>query len=142
MLGYWNRPEETREAFRGDWFLTGDRARADKDGYYWYEGRADDLMNAFGYRVAPEEVERTLAADPQVQEVAVTAVSAREGVSLITAFVVPADPETFDADRLAAYAAANLAEYKRPKVYEVLDQLPRTPSGKTRRAALRAGNLS
>jgi 4-hydroxybenzoate-CoA ligase len=142
MLGYWNRPEETRAAFRGDWFLTGDRARADRNGYYWYEGRADDLMNAFGYRVAPEEVERVLAADPQVQEVAVTAVSAREGVSLITAFVVPADPETFDADRLAAHAASSLAEYKRPKVYEVLDQLPRTPSGKTRRAALRAGNLS
>ncbi|GAB4512277.1 MAG: benzoate-CoA ligase family protein [Roseibium sp.] len=142
MLGYWNRPDETRAAFRGDWFLTGDRARADKDGYYWYEGRADDLMNAFGYRVAPEEVERVLAADPQVQEVAVTAVSTREGVSLITAFVVPADLETFDENRLAAHAAANLAEYKRPKVYEVLDQLPRTPSGKTRRAALRTRSLS
>jgi len=142
MLGYWNRPEETREAFRGDWFLTGDRARADRHGYYWYEGRADDLMNAFGYRVAPEEVERVLASDPQVQEVAVTAVSAREGISLITAFVVPADPASFDENRLAAHAAANLAEYKRPKVYRVLDQLPRTPSGKTRRAALRSGALS
>ena len=56
MLGYWDRPDETAAAFRAGWFLTGDRARADRDGYYWYEGRADDLMNAFGYRVAPEEV--------------------------------------------------------------------------------------
>ncbi len=64
MLGYWNRAEETAAAFRGDWFLTGDRARTDEDGYFWYEGRADDLMNAFGYRVAPEEVERVLAAGP------------------------------------------------------------------------------
>jgi len=137
MLGYWNRPEETRAAFRGDWFLTGDRARSDADGYYWYEGRADDLMNAFGYRVAPEEVERVLAADLQVQEVAVTAVPARDGVSLITAFVVPADAAGIDLDRLAAHAAAHLADYKRPKVYHVLEQLPRTPSGKVRRSALR-----
>ncbi|MEM5583373.1 class I adenylate-forming enzyme family protein [Roseibium sp. AS2] len=137
MLGYWNRPQETNAAFRGDWFLTGDRARRDDDGYYWYEGRADDLMNAFGYRVAPEEVERVLAGDPQIQEVAVTAVPARDGVSLITAFVVPVDPTAFDADRLAAHAAANLAEYKRPKDYKVLKELPRTPSGKLRRTALR-----
>lgn len=137
MLGYWNNRQETEAVFRGDWFLTGDRARADEDGYYWYEGRADDLMNAFGYRVAPEEVERVLAADSQVQEVAVTAVPARDGVSLITAFVVPGDPAAFDADRLAAHAAAHLAEYKRPKVYRVLDSLPRTPSGKVRRAALK-----
>ena len=140
MLGYWNRAEETAAAFRGDWFLTGDRARTDEDGYFWYEGRADDLMNAFGYRVAPEEVERVLAADPQVQEVAVTAVPAREGVSLITAFVVPALPGKLDADRLAAHAAENLAEYKRPKVYKVLEQLPRTPSGKVRRSVLREGH--
>jgi acyl-coenzyme A synthetase/AMP-(fatty) acid ligase len=137
MLGYWNRPEETRAAFRGDWFLTGDRARADADGYFWYEGRADDLMNAFGYRVAPEEVERVLVSDPHVQEAAVTAIPARDGVSLITAFVVPVDAEGIDLDRLTAHAAAHLAEYKRPKVYHVLDQLPRTPSGKVRRTALR-----
>ncbi|MHA7775705.1 class I adenylate-forming enzyme family protein [Roseibium sp. M-1] len=137
MLGYWNRPEETRAAFRGDWFLTGDRARADADGYYWYEGRADDLMNAFGYRVAPEEVERVLSAAPQVQEAAVTAVTAHNGVSLITAFVVPVDAAHFDLDGLAAHAAAHLAEYKRPKVYHMLEHLPRTPSGKVRRSALR-----
>ncbi|MCX2724872.1 acyl-CoA synthetase [Roseibium salinum] len=136
MLGYWNRPQETEAAFRGDWFLTGDRARQDEDGYYWYEGRADDLMNAFGYRVAPEEVERVLAADRQVLEVAVTAVPAPNGISLITAFVVPRDPDGFDVDRLAAHAAGQLAEYKRPKAYQVVDQLPRTPSGKVRRKAL------
>ncbi|WP_422373875.1 class I adenylate-forming enzyme family protein [Roseibium sp.] len=137
MLGYWNSPQETEAAFRGDWFLTGDRARADADGYYWYEGRADDLMNAFGYRVAPEEVERVLAADSQVQEVAVTAVPARDGVSLITAFVVPQDPASFDESRLAQHAARLLAEYKRPKVYRILDSLPRTPSGKVKRTVLR-----
>ncbi|WP_415714904.1 class I adenylate-forming enzyme family protein [Roseibium sp.] len=136
MLGYWNRPDETSAAFRGPWFLTGDRAREDADGYYWYEGRADDLMNAFGYRVAPEEVERVLATHPQVQEVAVTAVGARAGVSLITAFVVPQDADTFDVDAFAEMAGSRLAEYKRPKVYHVVESLPRTASGKVMRQAL------
>jgi acyl-coenzyme A synthetase/AMP-(fatty) acid ligase len=137
MLGYWNRPEENRDTFRGDWFLTGDRALEDDDGYYWYQGRADDLMNSFGYRVAPEEVERTLSAHPGVQEIAVTEISIREGVSVVTAFVVPQDIDTFDASELAAFAVENLAEYKRPKDYRIVDQLPRTPSGKVRRKALR-----
>ncbi len=137
MLGYWNRPEETDAAFLGDWFLTGDRAREDADGYYWYEGRADDLMNAFGYRVAPEEVERTLAAHPNVSEVAVTAVPVGSGVDLITAFVVPATPDDFCEDELAAFAVERLADYKRPKVYRAVAELPRTPSGKVQRKALR-----
>ncbi|WP_346892757.1 acyl-CoA synthetase [uncultured Roseibium sp.] len=136
MLGYWNRPEETAAAFRAGWFLTGDRARADKDGYYWYEGRADDLMNAFGYRVAPEEVERTLSAHPDVLEVAVTAVPVREGVSLITAFVVPRHAAWHDETALADWAHDRLAEYKRPKAYRFVTSLPRTPSGKIRRKAL------
>ena len=100
------------------------------------KGRADDLMNAFGYRVAPEEVERVLAAHGSVHEVAVTETEVRPDVSLITAFVVPRDPTAFDADDLGAYASRHLADYKRPKVYKVLEQLPRTPSGKVRRKDL------
>lgn len=136
MLGYWNRPEETNAAFRAGWFLTGDRARCDSDGYYWYEGRADDLMNAFGYRVAPEEVERAIAAHPDVGEVAVTAVPVRDSVSLITAFVVARQPGWHDETALATWAKERLAEYKRPKAYRFVDELPRTPSGKIRRKAL------
>lgn len=136
MLGYWNRPDDTRAAFRSGWFLTGDRARSDSDGYYWYEGRADDLMNAFGYRVAPEEVERTLNAHPEVSEVAVTAVPVREGISLVTAFVVPKHSTWRDETALANWAHDRLAEYKRPKAYKFVDALPRTPSGKVRRKAL------
>ncbi|MBD8891676.1 class I adenylate-forming enzyme family protein [Roseibium litorale] len=136
MLGYWQRPQETAEAFRDGWFLTGDRARFDEDGYLWYEGRADDLMNAFGYRVAPQEVERCLSGHPQVSEVAVTALEMRPGVSLITAFVVPGDAGFRDADDLARWAAEHLAEYKRPKAYRFVSSLPRTASGKVRRKAL------
>jgi len=136
MLSYWERPDETRRAFWGDWFLTGDRATRDGDGYYWYEGRTDDVMNAFGYRVAPEEVERVLASHPAVSEVAVVARPVRDGVSLITAFVVPVRPEFDDETALAEFAVKHLAEYKRPKVYEFFDALPRTPSGKLKRRAL------
>ena len=60
MLRYWNQPEETAACFHGDWFLTGDYARRDADGYVWFLGRRDDLINTFGYRVSPHEVERVL----------------------------------------------------------------------------------
>ncbi|WP_371256751.1 hypothetical protein [Roseibium sp. TrichSKD4] len=93
-------------------------------------------MNAFGYRVAPEEVERVLASHPAVSEVAVVARPVRDGVSLITAFVVRVRPEFDDETALAEFAVKHLAEYKRPKVYEFVDALPRTPSGKLKRRAL------
>ncbi|WP_407049448.1 class I adenylate-forming enzyme family protein [Methyloraptor flagellatus] len=137
MLGYWHLPEETAAAFRGDWFLTGDLARFDADGYLWYEGRADDQMNAFGYRVAPEEVERALAEHPDVAEVAVVETRAGE-VSIVTAFVVPRADATPDPAGLEALAADRLADYKRPRRYVFVEELPRTGSGKVLRRALRA----
>ncbi|ADZ68558.1 class I adenylate-forming enzyme family protein [Polymorphum gilvum] len=137
MLGYWQRPDDTRAVLHGDWFLTGDRAHRDADGYIWYEGRADDVMNAFGYRVAPEEVERVLAAHPDVAEAAVTAVEVRGGITLIAGFVVRRSGASLDEAALAAWANERLAEYKRPKAYRFVDSLPRTPSGKIRRKGLR-----
>ncbi|MEJ1161885.1 class I adenylate-forming enzyme family protein [Prosthecomicrobium sp. N25] len=136
MLGYWGLPAETAAAFRGDWFVTGDLARFDQDGYLWYEGRADDQMNAFGYRVAPEEVERALALHPAVAEVAVTEVPAGD-VSLVTAFLVLHPGMTATEHDLAGHAARHLADYKRPRAWVVLEELPRTASGKVLRRALR-----
>jgi acyl-coenzyme A synthetase/AMP-(fatty) acid ligase len=136
MLGYWGLAEETAAAMRGEWFLTGDLARFDADGYLWYEGRADDQMNAFGYRVAPEEVERALAAHPDVAEVAVAETLSGD-VSLVTAFVVLQAGGEADAAALEAWAAEHLAEYKRPRAYVFIDELPRTGSGKVMRRALR-----
>ncbi|GAA0785008.1 acyl-CoA synthetase [Roseibium denhamense] len=136
MLRYWNREAETKSAFKGDWFLTGDRACWDEDGYIWYEGRADDLLNSFGYRVAPEEVERVLAGHPDVAEVAVAECTLKPGVSVITAFVVPVNAASFNENDLADYAAQVLAEYKRPKAYQCVLELPRTASGKVRRKNL------
>ena len=73
MLGYWNQPEETARMFHGEWFVTGDYARRDADGYVWFLGRNDDLINTFGYRVSPFEVERVLKGHPDVADVAPSA---------------------------------------------------------------------
>ena len=89
MLGYWNRPDEEAAAFRGEWFLGGDLAEFDADGFVWHRGRNNDIMNAFGYRVSPLEVEKVLAAHPDVADVAVAERKVSEDVSVIAAFVVP-----------------------------------------------------
>ncbi len=137
MLGYWNRPEETRAAFRGDWFVTGDLARFDTDGYLWFEGRGDDLMNTFGYRVAPEEVEAALAAHPDIAEAAVTDTRVDDLVRIITAFVVPRTASSLEDAELAAWCAARLAAYKCPRRFVHVTALPRTASGKVKRRELR-----
>lgn len=137
MLGYWNRPDEETQVFRGQWFLGGDLAALDEDGYVWFHGRHDDLMNAMGYRVSPEEVEATLARHPDIAEVAVTELRVRADVSVIAAFVVPRRPEfPPDPDALRAFASEHLAPYKCPREVILLDRLPRTANGKVLRRAL------
>jgi len=136
MLSYWNRPEAEREVFRGDWFLGGDVAETDADGYIWLHGRADDIMNAQGYRVSPAEVEAVLAHAPGVADAAAAERKVREGVSVICAFIVPAPSAELDESALAAHCAAHLAVYKRPKKYVFLDALPHTKNGKIARRLL------
>jgi acyl-coenzyme A synthetase/AMP-(fatty) acid ligase len=135
MLGYWRRPEETAAAFRGEWFLTGDRARMNPDGTVTHLGRADEVMNAGGYRVAPQEVEAALLKHPFIGDCAVTEIEARTGVTVIAAFYTSARP--LDADELGAHCAARLARYKCPRIFHRLDRLPRSPTGKLLRRHLR-----
>lgn len=136
MLGYWRRPEETAAAFRGEWFLTGDRARMEDDGAIVHLGRQDDLMNAGGFRVSPAEVEAALCAHPGVREAAAVETRVREGVTIIAAFYVPAAAPVPEAE-LADHCAARLAAYKRPRAFHALDALPRGANGKLQRARLR-----
>jgi acyl-coenzyme A synthetase/AMP-(fatty) acid ligase len=139
MLGYWQRPEETAEVLRGEWFVTGDLAEIDEDGYLTYHGRSDDVMNAMGYRVSPAEVEEALAGTPGVAEVAVSALAVGDGVSLVCAWVVPTagtDPRSLRQGVLDR-AAERLAPYKRPREVRVLEALPRTANGKVVRRDLR-----
>lgn len=136
MLGYWRRPGETAASFQGEWFLTGDRARMEADGTVVHLGRSDDVMNAGGFRVAPQEVEAALLAHPGVEDAGVTEYRPREGVSVIAAWYVPAAGPLPEAD-LADHCAARLARYKCPRAFFAVPMLPRGANGKLNRRLLR-----
>jgi acetyl-CoA synthetase len=138
MLGYWNRPEEKAEVFRGDWFIGGDLASMDEEGYVTHHGRANDLMKAFGYRVSPLEVEAVLAEHPSVAEAACAELHVRADVTVIGAFVVPKEGAPHDAEAVRRFTAARLAAYKCPREIIFLDALPRTANGKVKGAELKA----
>lgn len=137
MLGYWNQPEETAAAFRGEWFLTGDYARRDEDGYVWFLGRKDDLINSFGYRISPYEVERVLKDHPDVADAAVVGEDYEPGKTLVAAYVIPRPDGTLTEDALMDYGRKHLASYKAPRIVHLVRQLPRTTAGKVLRRALR-----
>jgi acyl-coenzyme A synthetase/AMP-(fatty) acid ligase len=136
MLGYWHRPEDEKLVYRGEWFVGGDLAAFDDEGYLWCHGRADDLMNAGGYRVSPAEVEAALADHSAIAEVAVAEHAVRPDVSVIAAFVVARPGAPKDAASILAHAETRLAAYKRPREVIFLDSLPRTANGKLLRRAL------
>ncbi|MEL7212090.1 MAG: class I adenylate-forming enzyme family protein [Pseudomonadota bacterium] len=135
MLGYLDQPEETAARFQGDWFLTGDTGTMAEDGAITYLGRADDMMNAGGYRVSPLEVEAALNAHPQVQETAAIELRVKADASVIAAVYVAQTP--LDEDTLNRFASQHLARYKMPRIYIHRDTLPKSANGKLNRHALR-----
>ena len=135
MLGYLDAPDETTARFQGDWFLTGDTVRMDDDGAMSYLGRADDMMNAGGYRVSPLEVESVLNSHPGIAESACAEVEVKADTRVIGAFYT--GPAPLDADLLASFAAERLARYKCPRIFVHLPALPRSGNGKIDRRALR-----
>jgi acetyl-CoA synthetase len=135
MLRYWNQPEETASAFRGDWFLTGDYARRDEDGYVWFLGRRDDLINTFGYRVSPHEVERVLKSHPAIADAAVAGEVVGPQKTVVAAYVVPRSPDLVPED-VIRFAREHVAAYKAPRQVYLVDDLPRTRNGKVQRRAL------
>lgn len=137
MLRYWNRPDEEAQVYRGEWFIGGDIGVIDHEGYLTHLGRDNDVMNAFGYRVSPQEVEAGLAHFPGVAEVACTELRVRDDLSIIAAFIVPVAGVEVDGETLKAFAATRLAAYKCPREVYVVDHLPRTANGKIKRSALR-----
>jgi acetyl-CoA synthetase len=136
MLTYWNRPDEAAEVYRGDWFIGGDLGRMDADGYITHLGRANDIMNAQGYRVAPQEIEAVVAECPGVAEVACAELRVRADVSVIAAFVVKTPDAALDGDAVLRFVGTRLAGYKTPREIVFLDALPRTANGKVKRSAL------
>ena len=125
----------------GPW-RTGDRVHADEDGFLYFEGRADDVIVSAGYRIGPFEVESVLASHPAVAETAVVAAPDDERGSVVRAVVVlraGSTPSEALARELQEHVKAETAPYKYPRIVDFAAELPRTPSGKVRRAALRGG---
>jgi acetyl-CoA synthetase len=143
-LGYWRSEEAARETFGGEWFHTKDAARFDDDGYVWYEGRADDVIIAAGYRIGPFEVESACLEHPAVREAAAVASPDERRGNIVKAFIVPADGHA-PSDRLVAEIQAfvrdRLSAYAYPRKIEFVDDLPKTLTGKIRRIELRQREL-
>ncbi|GAA6150099.1 acyl--CoA ligase [Pseudooceanicola nitratireducens] len=135
MLGYLGADEETQSRMQGDWFLTGDHGRMDADHQITYMARADDMMNAGGYRVSPLEVEAALTDIPGITEIGVTDCEVKKDARLIIAFYT--GPEALDEATLKQAAGERLARYKQPRAFVHIDQMPRNPNGKLLRRALR-----
>ena len=142
--GYYKNDEETRASRRGHWYLTGDRAQKDDDGYFWFVGRSDDVISSGAYRIGPFEVESALLEHPAVAESAVVGSPDADRGNVVKAFVVlRAGYEPSDALRkeLQDHCKRVTAPYKYPREIEFIDELPKTRSGKIRRVELRRAEL-
>jgi acetyl-CoA synthetase/medium-chain acyl-CoA synthetase len=138
--GYWRDPDATRRCRRGDWYVTGDRAYRDADGYFWFVGRADDVIISAGYRIGPFEVESALVEHPDVVEAAAVAAPDPDRGAIVKAYVVVRPGVVADAAlarRLQDHVKSVTAPYKYPRAIEFVDALPKTVSGKIRRVELR-----
>ncbi|QIA27210.1 AMP-binding protein [Thermaerobacter sp. PB12/4term] len=137
---YWKDPEGTASRRIGPWYITGDRGIMDEDGYFWFVGRADDVIISAGYRIGPFEVESALVEHPAVAEAAVVASPDPVRGSIVKAFVVLApgyEPSTALAAELQEHVKNTTAPYKYPREIEFVPDLPKTISGKIRRVELR-----
>ena len=144
MTGYWGRPEETARSFRDGWFLTGDVARSDADGYVTIVGRKSvDIIKSGGFKISAREIEDVLRRHPKVRDVAVVGAEDRVwGQRIVAAVVlvpgVDAAPEAVLED-LAAFARAHLADFKRPREVRLLPELPRNALGKVQKHLILKG---
>jgi benzoate-CoA ligase family protein len=137
---YWNRHERTKEIIKGHWVSTGDRYYQDGEGYYWFSGRADDMLKVSGVWVSPTEIENVLLEHAAVAEAAVVAHKDKDNLTKPVAFVVLRPGFTGDDNLVAAllrHVTARLPNYKRPRRFEFVSELPRTATGKIRRFKLR-----
>ncbi len=140
FLGYWKNPEATRAKYSGRWCRTGDLARRDAQGNFWYLGRTDDLFKSAGYRIGPSEIENCLVKHPAVANAAVVGSPDAERTNIVKAFVVLTPGRAASAQleaELQQHVRINLAPYEVPKQIEFIDSLPMTTTGKIQRGLLR-----
>jgi len=142
---YYKDPERTAMQFRGEYYITGDKAKKDEDGYFWFEGRGDDIIISSGYTIGPFEVEDALVKHPFVKECAVVASPDEIRGNIVKAFIVlkdgvnPSEPSLVS--NLQDHVKELTAPYKYPRAIEFLAELPKTTSGKIRRIELRKQEL-
>jgi benzoate-CoA ligase len=137
---YWNRHEKTKETIVGHWIRTGDHYRQDEDGFFWFAGRSDDMLKVGGQWVSPAELEQTLVEHPDVGACGVAGREDHDGLTKPIAYVVVRDGVEATpalAAALQQFARERLAEYKRPRWVEFVQELPMTPTGKVQRFKLR-----
>jgi acetyl-CoA synthetase len=145
MREYWGKPEKTAEVLRGQWYVSGDVLVEDEDGYLWFQGRGDDLINVSGYRVSPFEVESILLSHDAVLEAA--AVESPDSIrgNVLKAFVLLREgvaPSESLADELRKHCREQAAPFKAPRLIEFVEALPKTQSGKIKRKELRQAEAS
>jgi acetyl-CoA synthetase/medium-chain acyl-CoA synthetase len=137
---YLGNPVATEKTIKGEWYITGDRAYKDEDGYFWFIGRADDIILTSGYRIGPFEVESILIEHPAVEESAVIASPEEIRGEVVKAFVVLTEgyaPSDALAKELQEFVKKQTAPYKYPRKIEFVDELPKTISGKIKRKELK-----
>ncbi|HUQ27423.1 MAG TPA: AMP-binding protein [Usitatibacter sp.] len=140
FLGYWGNDEATRAKFTGDWCRTGDQAKADEDGYLWYQGRADDIFKSAGYRIGPTEIENCLVKHPAVANCAVVPTPDETRGAVVKAFVMLAPGHAASEalkDSIREHVKSHLAPYQQPREIEFIAELPMTTTGKVQRKVLR-----
>ncbi len=138
FIEYWELPEETAASRKNGYFLTGDYARRDQDGYFWFLGRKDDIINSFGYRISPMEIERVLKSHPDVADCVAVEQTVGQDKNIVTACVIVNDQAQLTEPDLIEFAGQHLARYKVPKRVVFYEQFPRTANGKVIRKRLRA----
>src|SRR5262245_22379564 len=141
---YWNNPEKTAETICDGWIKTGDVYRRDEEGFYWFEGRSDDLFKSSGMWVSPGEVEEALCAHQAILEAGVVCEPDQDGTNIVVAYVVLRSEEETRSEiteSLKIHAAELLPRYKQPQRIYFLDHLPRTATGKLQRFKLRESHM-
>ncbi len=139
MMGYWKRPDLTAEVLKDDWFSTGDLGRFDHHGVLSIIGRIKEVIRTGGKSVQPNEVETALSQHPGIEEVSVVGIPEPEWGELVTAVVVPVAGAEISEHMLKEHCAALLSPHKRPKLIQIVGELPKSHYGKVQRAKVRAG---
>jgi acyl-CoA synthetase (AMP-forming)/AMP-acid ligase II len=137
--GYYKKPNETAEAFAGDWFRTGDLFRQDKNGYYFIVGRKKDMIRRSGDNISASEVENVLTSHPKILSAAVVPVPDESRGEEVKAYILPAvseNTENISPQEIIAYCMERIAEFKVPRYIEYVEDFPRTPSGKIQKHML------